>query len=138
MEPVPRALLEQIQRLAPSDADAVPLEWAYDCEDYNLAQMPDLARPIHTPHDTCQPPSRPYPFSNGRPTIAVGRQEVFPPPQENPPMVKDKRRKVGLWCGPRPLGQCRAVEPYFAPWVAFDALRWTHNVQHILLEQVWL
>jgi hypothetical protein len=37
MKPVPRSLLEQIQRLAPPDAEIVPLEWAYDGEDYNLA-----------------------------------------------------------------------------------------------------
>ena len=37
MKPVPHVLLEQIQRLAPPDAAVVPLEWAYDGEDYNLA-----------------------------------------------------------------------------------------------------
>jgi hypothetical protein len=37
MKPVPHVLLEQIQRLAPPDAEVVPLEWAYDGEDYNLA-----------------------------------------------------------------------------------------------------
>jgi hypothetical protein len=37
MKPVPHVLLEQIQRLAPPDAEVVALEWAYDGEDYNLA-----------------------------------------------------------------------------------------------------
>jgi hypothetical protein len=37
MKPIPRGLLEQIQQLAPPDAEVVPLEWAYDGEDYNLA-----------------------------------------------------------------------------------------------------
>jgi hypothetical protein len=41
MKPVPRVLLEQIQRLAPPDAEVVPLEWAYDGEDYNLAVFVD-------------------------------------------------------------------------------------------------
>src|SRR6266850_1150942 len=71
-------------------------------------------------------------------TIAVRRQEVSPPPQEDPSTVEDERGKVGLRCGPRPLGQCRAIEPYYAPWVAFDALRWPHDVKDVLLEQVHL
>jgi hypothetical protein len=37
MKPVPRVLPVRIQRLAPPDAEVVPLEWAYDGEDYNLA-----------------------------------------------------------------------------------------------------
>jgi hypothetical protein len=37
MKPAPRVLLEQIQRLAPPGAEVVPLGWAYDGEDYNLA-----------------------------------------------------------------------------------------------------
>jgi hypothetical protein len=41
MKPVPRSLLEQIQRLAPPGAEVVPLEWAYDGEDYNLAVFVD-------------------------------------------------------------------------------------------------
>jgi hypothetical protein len=37
MKPVRHVLLEQIQRLVPPDTEVVPLEWAYDGEDYNLA-----------------------------------------------------------------------------------------------------
>src|SRR5262245_16870791 len=100
--------------------------------------MPMLQRTLHTPHDTCHRSSRPFPVSTVWPTIAVRRQEVSPPPQEDPPTVEDERGKVGLRCGPRPLGQCRAVEPYYAPWVAFDALWWPHDVKDVLLEQVHL
>jgi hypothetical protein len=41
MKPVPHVLLERIQRLAPLDAEVVPLEWAYDGEDYNVAVFVD-------------------------------------------------------------------------------------------------
>lgn len=41
MKPVPRELLEQVQRLLPPGADLVPLEWAYDGEDYHLAVFVD-------------------------------------------------------------------------------------------------
>jgi hypothetical protein len=41
MKPVPRALLERLQSLAPPGADVVPLEWAYDGEDYHLAVFVD-------------------------------------------------------------------------------------------------
>lgn len=37
------ALLEQIQRVAPPGTEVVPLEWAYDGEDYNLAVFIDEA-----------------------------------------------------------------------------------------------
>jgi hypothetical protein len=41
MKPVPRALLEQLQHLAPPGAEVVPLAWAFDGEDYNIAVFVD-------------------------------------------------------------------------------------------------
>jgi len=41
MKPVPRALLERLQDLAPPGAEVVPLEWAYDGEDYHLTVFVD-------------------------------------------------------------------------------------------------
>jgi len=41
MKPVPRALLERLQDLAPPGAEVVPLDWAYDGEDYHLAVFVD-------------------------------------------------------------------------------------------------
>ena len=41
MKPVPQALLEGLQHLAPPGAEVVPLDWAYDGEDYNLAVFVD-------------------------------------------------------------------------------------------------
>jgi hypothetical protein len=41
MKPVPRALLERLQDLVPRGAEVVPLEWAYDGEDYHLAVFVD-------------------------------------------------------------------------------------------------
>jgi hypothetical protein len=41
MKPVPRALLERLQGLVPPGAEVVPLEWAYDGEDYHLAVFVD-------------------------------------------------------------------------------------------------
>ena len=41
-KPVPRDLLELVQKTAPPEADVVPLSWAYEDEDYNIAiVMPD-------------------------------------------------------------------------------------------------
>jgi hypothetical protein len=41
MNPVPRTLLEQIQRLAPAGAEVVLLDWAYEDEDQNIAVFID-------------------------------------------------------------------------------------------------
>jgi len=41
MKPVPCALLERLQNLAPPGAEVVPLDWAYDGEDYHLAVFVD-------------------------------------------------------------------------------------------------
>ena len=41
-KPVPQDLLELVQKMAPSEAEVVPLSWAYEDEDYNIAiVMPD-------------------------------------------------------------------------------------------------
>jgi len=41
-KPVPQDLLELVQKTAPPEADVVPLSWAYEDEDYNIAiVMPD-------------------------------------------------------------------------------------------------
>jgi hypothetical protein len=37
MKPVPRALLERLQQLVPPGAEVVPLDWAFNGEDHNLA-----------------------------------------------------------------------------------------------------
>ena len=41
MKPVPRALVERLQDLAPPGAEVVALDWAYDGEDYHLAVFVD-------------------------------------------------------------------------------------------------
>jgi hypothetical protein len=42
MKPVPRDLLELVQKTAPPEAEIVPLTWAFEDEDYNIAVvMPD-------------------------------------------------------------------------------------------------
>lgn len=41
MKPVPQALLERLHQLAPTEAEVVPLDWAYDGEDHNLAVFVD-------------------------------------------------------------------------------------------------
>lgn len=41
-KPVPQDLLELVQKTAPPEAEVVPLSWAYEDEDYNIAiVMPD-------------------------------------------------------------------------------------------------
>jgi hypothetical protein len=41
-KPVPGDLLELVQKTAPPEAHVVPLSWAYEDEDYNIAiVMPD-------------------------------------------------------------------------------------------------
>ena len=41
MKPVPRALVERLQDLAPPGAEVVALDWAYDGENYHLAVFVD-------------------------------------------------------------------------------------------------
>ena len=42
MKPVPQDLLELVQKTAPPEAEIVPLAWAFEDEDYNIAVvMPD-------------------------------------------------------------------------------------------------
>jgi hypothetical protein len=42
MKSVPRDLLELVQKTAPPEAEIVPLTWAFEDEDYNIAVvMPD-------------------------------------------------------------------------------------------------
>ncbi len=42
MKPAPQKLLELVRKAAPPEADVVPLPWAFEQEDYNLAVvMPD-------------------------------------------------------------------------------------------------
>jgi hypothetical protein len=41
MKPVPLVLLEQIQRLVPPGGEVVPLDWAYEDEDYHVAVFVD-------------------------------------------------------------------------------------------------
>ena len=39
MKPVPTALIERIQRLAPPGSEILPLDWTYEDEDYNIAVL---------------------------------------------------------------------------------------------------
>jgi hypothetical protein len=45
-KPVPDELLTLVRQAAPPEAHIVPLEWAYETEDYNIALvMPDTLTP---------------------------------------------------------------------------------------------
>jgi len=45
-KPLPHDLLTLVQKAAPPEAHIVPLEWAYEAEDYNIAiVMPDTITP---------------------------------------------------------------------------------------------
>jgi hypothetical protein len=48
MKTTPQKLLELVRKAAPPEADVVPLPWAFEQEDYNLAVvMPDTVdRPV--------------------------------------------------------------------------------------------
>ena len=37
MQPVPHELLERLRKVAPPEAETIPLSWAYETEDYNIA-----------------------------------------------------------------------------------------------------
>jgi hypothetical protein len=37
MKPVPTELMELVKKVAPPEADVMPLPWAYEHEDYNIA-----------------------------------------------------------------------------------------------------
>ena len=37
MKPVPTELMELVKKVAPPEAEVVPLDWAYEHEDHNIA-----------------------------------------------------------------------------------------------------
>ena len=39
MKPVPQKLLDRLRKAAPPEADILPLSWAYETEDYNIAVL---------------------------------------------------------------------------------------------------
>jgi hypothetical protein len=39
MKPVPQELLKRLRKIAPPEAETIPLSWAYETEDYNIAVM---------------------------------------------------------------------------------------------------
>jgi hypothetical protein len=39
MKPVPQKLLDRLRQVAPPEAEIIPLSWAYEAEDYNIAVM---------------------------------------------------------------------------------------------------
>jgi hypothetical protein len=41
MKPVPKALLERIRGAIPASSEVIPLDWAYEDEDYNIAVSVD-------------------------------------------------------------------------------------------------
>jgi len=51
MEPVPQALLELIKKTAPPESAIVPLSWAFEDEEYNIAiVMPDTVECLEARH----------------------------------------------------------------------------------------
>ncbi len=41
MNPVPKELLERIQQMTPPGSEVIPLDWAYEAEDHNIAVLID-------------------------------------------------------------------------------------------------
>jgi hypothetical protein len=41
VKPVPQALLKRIEELAPQGSEVIPLDWAYEDEDHNIAVFVD-------------------------------------------------------------------------------------------------
>jgi hypothetical protein len=41
MKPVPQALLKRIEELVPRGSEVIPLDWAYEDEDHNVAVFID-------------------------------------------------------------------------------------------------
>jgi hypothetical protein len=41
VKPVPQALLKRIKELAPQGSEVIPLDWAYEDEDHNIAVFVD-------------------------------------------------------------------------------------------------
>ena len=47
MQPVPQELVELVRKTAPAEAEIVPLSWAFEDEDYNIAVgMPDTVERV--------------------------------------------------------------------------------------------
>jgi hypothetical protein len=83
MKPVPGISLEQLQRLAPLDAEVVPLEWAYDGKDHNLAVFIDEGEDHRVLEDRLLDAVMDYDDAHGTFTMCL----VWP---------KQKRRLVGM------------------------------------------
>jgi hypothetical protein len=81
VKPVLRALVEEIQRVAPPGAEVVPLEWAYDGEDYNLAVFVDEGEDRRALEDRLQDAVMDYDEAHG--TLLIYSSMCFDPPHCN-------------------------------------------------------
>jgi hypothetical protein len=90
MKPVPRALRERLQDLVPPGAEVVPLEWAYDGEDYHLAVVVDEGVDRRTLEDQLLDTVMDYDKEHGTLTMCL----VWP--KQKRTLAAERLRRIGI------------------------------------------
>jgi hypothetical protein len=71
MKPAPKALLERIRNTIPAGSEVIPLGWAYEEEDYNIAVLVDDGEDPHAIEDRLLDPIIDYDEAHGTYTVCM-------------------------------------------------------------------
>jgi hypothetical protein len=71
MKPVPKELLDRIQEGIPIGSEVIPLSWAYEDEDYNIAVLVDDGEDPRIIEDRLLDPIIDYDEAHGTYTICM-------------------------------------------------------------------
>jgi hypothetical protein len=71
MKTVPKDLLERIQEVIPAGSEVIPLDWAYEDEDYNIAVLVDDGEDPRAVEDCLLDPIIDYDEAHGTYTICM-------------------------------------------------------------------
>lgn len=71
MKTVPKELLERIRETIPAGSEAIPLDWAYEDEDYNIAVLVDDGEDPRAIEDRLLDPIIDYDEAHGTYTICM-------------------------------------------------------------------
>ena len=78
MKPVPKELLDRIQEVVPLGSEVIPLSWAYEDEEYNIAVLVDDGEDPRGIEDRLRDPIIDYDEAHGTYTIGM----VWPKPKK--------------------------------------------------------
>jgi hypothetical protein len=71
MKPVPKVLLERIREAIPEGSEVIPLDWAYEDEDYNIAVLVEDREDPRTIEDHLLDPIIDYDEAHGTYTVCM-------------------------------------------------------------------